>query len=195
MKLPSRTTSTAIAWAMAVCMTLSAVKTSADQDHPGLDPLFSQLKTAPDQATADRITGEIWSLWREVSNPDVANAMAQGAQAMSAKRYRSAYQYFTEVIDRAPDFAEGWNKRATVLFLAKAYDRSIRDIKEVLRLEPRHFGALSGLGLIFLRQGQFRPATQAFRDALAINPYLPRIREALDQLEHRQRSIDEKNAI
>ena len=80
-------------------------------------------------------------------------------------------------------------------FLVKAYDRSIWDIKEVLRLEPRHFGALSGLGLIFLRQGQFGPATQAFRDALAINPYLPRIREALDQLEHRQRSIDEKNAI
>jgi tetratricopeptide (TPR) repeat protein len=130
-----------------------------------------------------------------VGNPAVANAMAQGAQAMSSKHYRSAYQYFSEVIDRAPDFAEGWNKRATVLFLAKAYDRSIRDIKEVLRLEPRHFGALSGLGLIFLRQGQFRPATQAFRDALAINPYLPRIREALDQLEHRQRSIDEKNAI
>ena len=183
------------AWAMAACMALSAATASADQDHPGLGPLFSELKTAPDQATADRITGEIWGLWRQVDNPDAANAMAQGTRAMASKRYRFAYQYFSEVIDHVPDFAEGWNKRATVLFLAKAYDRSIQDIKEVLRLEPRHFGALSGLGLIFLRQGQFRPATQAFRDALAINPYLPRIREALDRLEHRQRSIDEKNTI
>lgn len=195
MKLPSRTTSRTIAWLAAVCMILSMTKAFADQGHPGLDPLFLELKTAPDQATADRITGEIWSLWREVDDPDVANAMAQGARAMSSKRYRSAYQHFSEAIDRAPEFAEGWNKRATVLFLAKAYDRSIRDIKEVLRLEPRHFGALSGLGLIFLRQGQYRPATQAFRNALAINPHLPRIREALDQLEHRQRSIDEKNTI
>ena len=114
---------------------------------------------------------------------------------MGAGQYRNAYQYFSEVIQEVPAFAEGWNKRATVLYLIGAYQESIEDIRETLQREPRHFGALSGLGLIFLRQRQFGPAAAAFRDALAIHPHLPRIRAALEQLESRQRSIDEKNAI
>ena len=112
-----------------------------------------------------------------------------------AGQYRNAYQYFSEVIQEVPAFAEGWNKRATVLYLIGAYQKSIEDIRETLQREPRHFGALSGLGLIFLRQRQFGPAAAAFRDALAIHPHLPRIRAALEQLEFRQRSIDEKNTI
>ena len=168
---------------------------SADQTHPRLDLLFPELKTAPDQEAADEIAGEIWKLWRDTDNPKAAQALANGSQAMGAGQYRNAYRYFSEVIQQVPAFAEGWNKRATVLYLMGAYQESIDDIRETLQREPRHFGALSGLGLIFLRQRQFGPATAAFRDALAINPYLPRIRAALEQLESRQRAIDEKNAI
>ena len=168
---------------------------SADQTHPRLDLLFPELKTAPDQEAADEIAGEIWKLWRDTDNPKAAQALANGSQAMGVGQYRNAYRYFSEVIQQVPAFAEGWNKRATVLYLMGAYQESIDDIRETLQREPRHFGALSGLGLIFLRQRQFGPAAAAFRDALAINPYLPRIRAALEQLESRQRAIDEKNAI
>ena len=181
--------------AFLLCVLLTPTGGLADQNHPGLDPLFTQLKTVSDQVSADRITGEIWGLWRQVDDNGAATALAQGTRAMSSQRYREAYHYFSEVIERAPDFAEGWNKRATVLYLAEAYDRSIQDIKETLRREPRHFGALSGLGLIFLHQRQYAPAANAFRNALAINPHLPRIRRALDQLEQRQRAVDEENTI
>lgn len=180
--------------AVVACVSIfSAV--SADQNHPRLDALFPELKTAPDQKTADEIAGEIWKLWRDVDNPKAAQALADGSQAMGAGQYRNAYRYFSEVIRQVPTFAEGWNKRATVLYLMGAYRESIDDIRETLQREPRHFGALSGLGLILLRQRQFGPATAAFRDALAINPYLPRIRAAFEQLESRQRAIDEKNTI
>ena len=181
--------------AAALACALANPSVSADQNDPRLDTLFPNLKTAPDQSAADEIAAEIWKLWREVDDPVAAQALASGSQAMGAGQFRNAYQYFTEVIQQVPAFAEGWNKRATVLYLIGAYQESIEDIRETLQREPRHFGALSGLGLIFLRQRQFGPATAAFRDALAINPYLPRIRAALEQLESRQRSIDEKNAI
>lgn len=167
----------------------------ADQNHPKLNALFSDLKNTEDQGSADEIASEIWMLWREVDNAEAAEALARGVQAMSSRQYRTAYEYFSEVIDQEPDFAEGWNKRATLLYLVESYDDSIRDIKETLRLEPRHFGALSGLGLIFLRQHQFGAAKKAFQSALEINPHLPQIRQALEALETRQPTQDEKNAI
>ena len=181
--------------AIAVVCVLLIPPAAGDQNDPRLDILFPELKLAPDQEAADEIASEIWKLWREISDPVAAQALASGSQAMGAGQYRNAYQYFSEAIQEVPAFAEGWNKRATVLYLIGAYQESIEDIRETLQREPRHFGALSGLGLIFLRQRQFGPATAAFRDALAINPHLPRIRAALEQLESRQRSIDEKNTI
>ena len=181
--------------AVALACVLINPMASADQNHLRLDALFPELKTAPDQEAADAIAAEIWRLWRDIDDPVAAQALASGSQAMGAGQYRNAYQYFSEVIQEVPAFAEGWNKRATVLYLIGAYQESIEDIRETLQREPRHFGALSGLGLIFLRQRQFGPAAAAFRDALAIHPHLPRIRAALEQLEFRQRSIDEKNTI
>jgi tetratricopeptide (TPR) repeat protein len=181
--------------AMAMVCVLLIPPAAGDQSHPRLDALFPELKTAPDQEAADAIAAEIWRLWRDIDDPVAAQALASGSQAMGAGQYRNAYQYFSEVIQEVPAFAEGWNKRATVLYLIGAYQESIEDIRETLQREPRHFGALSGLGLIFLRQRQFGPAAAAFRNALAINPHLPRIRAALEQLESRQRSIDEKNTI
>ncbi|MDP7345314.1 MAG: tetratricopeptide repeat protein, partial [Alphaproteobacteria bacterium] len=131
----------------------------------------------------------------EAGDEDLDQLMNFGIGAMRAGQFGPVLNSFNAIIDADPAFAEGWNKRATVLYLAEAYDRSIQDIKETLRREPRHFGALSGLGLIFLHQRQYAPAANAFRNALAINPHLPRIRRALDQLEQRQRAVDEENTI
>ena len=182
-------------FAVTIMWVVLATPSIADQNDPRLDRLFAELKLAADQESADQIASEIWALWRETDDPIAAQALANGIQAMGTRQYRNAYQHFSEVIRQAPAFAEGWNARATVLYLMGAYRESIDDIRETLRREPRHFGALSGLGLIFLQQKQFGPAAAAFRDALLINPHLPRIQAAIDELESRQRSIYEKNAI
>ena len=186
---------TAILFAALAMWALFITPSKADQNDPRLDRLFTELKLAADQESADDIASEIWALWRKTDNPVAAQALADGSEAIRTRRYRSAYRHFSKVIEQAPAFAEGWNARATVLYLMGAYRESINDIRETLRREPRHFGALSGLGLIFLQQKQFGPAAAAFRDALLINPHLPRIQAAIDELESRQRSIDEKNAI
>ena len=182
-------------FAVTVMWAVLATPSIADQNDPRLDRLFTELKLAADQASADDIAAEIWALWRKTDNPVAAQALADGSEAIRTRQYRSAYRHFSKVIEQAPAFAEGWNARATVLYLMGAYRESIDDIRETLQREPRHFGALSGLGLIFLQQKQFGPAAAAFRDALLINPHLPRIQAAIDELESRQRSIDEKNAI
>jgi len=186
---------TAILFAALAMWALFITPSEADQNDPRLDRLFTELKLAADQASADDIASEIWALWRETDNPVAAQSLADGIEAIRTRQYRSAYRHFSKVIEQAPAFAEGWNARATVLYLMGAYRESIDDIRETLQREPRHFGALSGLGLIFLQQKQFGPAAAAFRDALLINPNLPRIHAAIDELESRQRSIDEKNAI
>ena len=186
---------TAILFAALAMWALFITPSKADQNDPRLDRLFTELKLAADQESADDIASEIWALCRKTDNPVAAQALADGSEAIRTRQYRSAYRHFSKVIEQAPAFAEGWNARATVLYLTGAYRESINDIRETLQREPRHFGALSGLGLIFLRQKQFGPAAAAFRDALLINPHLPRIQAAIDELESRQRSIDEKNAI
>jgi len=195
MTAPGIVSHTAIVFAAIVMWALPITPSEADQNDARLDRLFAELKLAAGQESADQIASEIWALWRETDDPVAAQALADGIQAMRTRQYRNAYQHFSEVIRQAPAFAEGWNARATVLYLMGAYRESIDDIRETLQREPRHFGALSGLGLIFLHQKQLGPAATAFRDALSINPHLPRIRATIEQLESRQKSIDEQNAI
>ena len=195
MNRPITVSRIAYLFAVTAMWALLATPSVADQNDPRLDRLFAELKLAARQESADQIASEIWALWRETKDPVAAQALADGIQAMRTRQYRNAYQHFSEVIRQAPAFAEGWNARATVLYLMGAYRESIDDIRETLQREPRHFGALSGLGLIFLHQKQLGPAATAFRDALSINPHLPRIRATIEQLESRQKSIDEKKAI
>jgi len=195
MTAPGIVSHTAIVFAAIVMWALPITPSEADQNDARLDRLFAELKLAAGQESADQIASEIWALWRETDDPVAAQALADGIQAMRTRQYRNAYQHFSEVIRQAPAFAEGWNARATVLYLMGAYRESIDDIRETLQREPRHFGALSGLGLIFLHQKQLGPAATAFRDALSINPHLPRIRATIERLESRQKSIDEQNAI
>jgi tetratricopeptide (TPR) repeat protein len=114
----------------------------------------------------------LWLLWSRSGDDAVDAAMARGVEAMQAGNYPLALKAFSEVIERKPDFAEGWNKRATTYFLAGDYERSIADCHEVLKRNPRHFGALSGLGQIYMQQERYREALDWFRRALDVNPNL-----------------------
>jgi tetratricopeptide (TPR) repeat protein len=117
--------------------------------------------------TAERA---LWRLWSRSGDDSIDRLLAQGVAAMEAGRYAGAIETFSEVIRRRPDFAEGWNKRATAYFLAGELDASRADCDEVLRRNPQHFGALSGYGLIFFRQEDYERAIAWWERALEVNP-------------------------
>ena len=166
----------------------------ADQNDPALDRLFERLTITTSDEEASNITREIWQRWTANDDPEVSQLMQIGIRALNYSAYRRALQSFDRVIEMAPEFAEGWNKRATLYYHIKEYRRSIDDIKETLRLEPRHFGAWSGLGLVSVAQENYSGALAAFKKALSINPHLLNIRRYVQKLEDWQRREDEENA-
>lgn len=127
----------------------------------------------------------LWLLWSRSGNPAVDAMMALGVEAMQAGRHAEAIELFTQVIGNEPQFAEGWNKRATVYFLAGEYEKSIADCGEVLKLNPRHFGALSGLGQIYERLQRDDKALGWFRKALEVNPNLVGVEMEIVRIESR----------
>ncbi len=155
---------------------------AADQDDPRLDELFSALGAAETAANAAAIETEIWGIWHEIDDPSSARLLRQGSDAMARRLFPMAIHSFNRLIDRSPDFAEAWNRRATLHYLMGNDVDSARDIEEALRLEPRHFGALSGLGLIMLRNDRPEAALRSFEAALAVHPYLPAARAHLEPL-------------
>ena len=167
----------------------------ADQNDPALDGLFEQLAITTSDEEASNITHEIWQRWTANDDPDVSQLMQIGIRALNYSTYRKALQSFDRVIEIAPEFAEGWNKRATLYYHIKEYRRSIDDIKKTLRLEPRHFGAWSGLGLVSIAQENYSGALAAFKKALSINPHISNIRRYVQKLEDWQQRKDEENAI
>jgi tetratricopeptide (TPR) repeat protein len=167
----------------------------ADQNDPALDGLFERLAVTTNDEEASNITREIWQRWTANDDPAVSQLMQTGIRALNYSTYRRALQSFDRVIEMAPEFAEGWNKRATLYYHIKEYRRSIDDIKETLRLEPRHFGAWSGLGLVSIAQENYSGALAAFKKALSINPHIANIRRYVQKLEDWQRREDEENAI
>jgi tetratricopeptide (TPR) repeat protein len=148
----------------------------ADQKDPRLDKLFQQLKTAANTEESQPIEERIWQIWMESGDQNVDALMAIGVASMNDGDYAQALRAFGRGVDLAPGFAEGWNKRATVLYLMGHYEDSIKDIGKTLALEPRHFGALSGLGLCNAQLEKQKEALDAFEKALAINPNMPGIK-------------------
>jgi tetratricopeptide (TPR) repeat protein len=136
-----------------------------------LDDLFARLEIAKAQEDGDEIVAQIWKLWQQSGKPELDAAMQQAVLVMG-QAPALAMPILDDIVARAPDWAEGWNKRATALYLVGDYDRSLADIDRVLALEPRHFGALAGIGLIRIEKGETRAALAAFRRALAVNPFL-----------------------
>jgi tetratricopeptide (TPR) repeat protein len=170
-----------IALVLAAALVTAPAAASADQDDARLDHLFAKLHTATSQEEADRIAGSIWEIWTDSDDDEIDRLMAIGIAAMDRHNYGMALTAFNIVVEKAPGFAEGWNKRATVFYLIGNYPKSIADVDRTLALEPRHFGAISGLGLIHLAQGDEPAALAAFERALQVNPHMPfvtlRVRE------------------
>ena len=150
----------------------------ADQRDPRLDGLFDELQRTASLSKAETIVAEIWIRWTAFAGETVGDSrasslMAAGMQMMGDGRLESAERVFTELVSTHPDHAEAWNKRATVRFMRGNDTGSRSDIARVIELEPRHFGALSGLGMINVRDGDLAGALQAFEAALRVNPHMP----------------------
>ena len=147
-----------------------------------IDFLFGALKVAPDAEAAKAVEGRIWSLWL-VSKSDTTNLlMTRVRVAVEAKNLDLAVKLLDSVVVLKPDYVEGWNRRATIHFMRKDYTRSIEDIRQVLAREPRHFGALAGLGMIMEELGDDKRALEVYRKAVEINPQMQRIPDLIKSL-------------
>ena len=143
----------------------------ADQNDPRLNNLFKKLNETENQDEIRELISDIWNIWYEVDDPKVIEYFEKGIQAMNLRNYPLAIRFFNNLIEEDPNFAEGWNKRATVHFMMGNFDQSMQDIIKTLELEPRHFGALDGMGLIFIHQGQFQQAIDVYDKMLEIFPF------------------------
>ena len=143
----------------------------ADQNDPRLNNLFKKLNETENQDEIRDLISDIWNIWYEIDDPKVIEYFEKGIQAMNLRNYPLAIRFFNNLIEEDPNFAEGWNKRATVHFMMGNFDQSMQDIIKTLELEPRHFGALDGMGLIFIHQGQFQQALDVYDKMLEIFPF------------------------
>jgi tetratricopeptide (TPR) repeat protein len=148
-----------------------------------LDELFRMLREARDSAEAQRVERAVWERWMESGDPRVDAQLLSGVQAMARRDHRAALAVFDRVVAAAPDFAEGWNKRATVHWLLGDHAASLRDIERTLALEPRHFGALSGLAMIHQAHGRIFEALDALEQISRIHPRLPELAARIEALE------------
>lgn len=148
-----------------------------------LDVLFERLAAATSEAESRSFESAIREIWLDSGSPSIDLLMERGFDALREKNYDRAYFYFDEVVTLAPDFAEGWDKRAAVHYVREDYAEALRDIEQVLRLEPRHYQAMAGLGIILEELGDKKGALEAFRRALALNPWLDDLKDRIAPLE------------
>lgn len=151
-----------------------------------LDDLFATLRSAPNKEAADAAESSINRIWLKSGSDTVDLLMTWSLKAMSEKDFPLALDYLDRVTIMKPDYAEGWNTRATVHFLMQDFSASISDINRTLALEPRHFGAMSGLGMILRELGEDKRAIAVFHEALKLDPYLDSVKRALADLEAKQ---------
>src|SRR6476660_3140266 len=164
-------------------------KVGADRTR-GLDFLFGALKAAPDQASAKHVEARIWALWMQTPSDTAALLMTRAKAAMDTQNIDVALKLLDSVVKLRPDYVEGWNRRATLYYLKNDYVHSMEDIQQVLAREPRHFGALAGLGMIMQDIGDDKRALDAFRKALAVNPYLEKVPELVKTLSEKVEGRD-----
>jgi len=165
---------------LAAGLALSPVAGAADTSR--VDELLDRLAD-PDLRNWDVTEREIYLLWSRSGSATADYLLQQGRAAMEAGDLSTAYDHLTALTDHAPEFAEGWNARATLFFQMSRYGPSIADIQRVLALEPRHYGALMGLGMMLEEMGLYDRAAEAFNLAIEINPHREDIREALARME------------
>lgn len=163
--------------------------TRADRTR-NIDFLFGALKAAPDATSAKAIEDRIWALW-VISPSDTATLlMTRVKTAIDAKDFDLAVKLLDAVVEIRPDYVEAWNRRATIYYLRKDYGRAIADIRQVLAREPRHFGAIAGLGLILQEIGEEKRALDVYRRALEVHPHLPKIPDLVKTLREKVEGRD-----
>ena len=140
------------------------------------DEMFEKLRNAPSDSEANDVAMDIWASWLESGSPTVDVIMERGVDAQTAGDFETARAFYDRAILIKPDYAEAWNRRASIFMMSENYPEALRDLNETLRLEPRHFGAWSGLGMMFESMGSPRYALEAYREAINIHP---RMQQAL----------------
>jgi tetratricopeptide (TPR) repeat protein len=141
-------------------------------DKAALDALFTQLASAPDAETANAVSNQIWSIWTTPSDPVLAARMRDVMEARALLDLQSGIALLDQLVIDYPDYAEGWNQRATLRYMIGDFEASIADCDKVLELEPRHYGALSGRALMYLQMGKRSLALRDMQAALALHPFL-----------------------
>jgi len=136
----------------------------------------------PDGTVRSEAHDSLWAIWHRSGDPAIDARLTEGIGLMQSGQLSEAITVFSDVIARAPDFAEGWNKRATAYYLMGDLDRSLADCEEVVKRNPSHFGALSGFGLIYLQKDDLPKAAEYFEKALAVDPTLVQVEGALEQI-------------
>ena len=147
-----------------------------------LDVALDRLRHATKPADVERLDKAIWKLWGAAGTRSAIRLLQKAMQSLATERFSLAIEALDTAIKLDFAFAEAWNRRATVYYLLGEYEKAIDDIEHVLILEPRHYGALSGLGQIFVRSGDITAAIEAFEAALDINPHLTSVRSVMDHL-------------
>lgn len=162
----------------------------AQSDHSAqIDTLLERLAT-PDLAEWESIERQIGRLWSQSGSPAMDLLLKRGREALEAEQFEAAIDHLTALTDHAPGFAEGWNARATAFFANDQYGPALADVERVLAIEPRHFNALQGLGLIMQALGQADLALRAFEMASAIHPNDPDLKQMLERLGNAAGDVD-----
>ncbi|MCC8941948.1 tetratricopeptide repeat protein [Bradyrhizobium sp. Arg68] len=164
-------------------------KVPADRSR-GLDFLFGALKAAPDEDSARHVEARIWALWLQTPSDTAALLMTRAKAAIDAQNIDVALKLLDAVIKLRPDYVEAWNRRATLYYLKNDYVRSLEDLQQVLSREPRHFGALAGVGMIMQDLGDEKRALDAFRRALAVDRFLEKVPDMVKQLSEKVEGRD-----
>ncbi len=155
-----------------------------------LDTLFGALKIAPDEASAKAIEDRIWAIWMASDSDTCTLLMSRVKAATDAKDYDLAIKLLDAIVTIKPDYVEAWNRRATLYYIKHQYGQALADIREVLAHEPRHFGALAGLGLILQDIGDDKHALEAYQAALAIDPHLRNLTDVVKTLREKVEGRD-----
>ncbi|MDH5353090.1 MAG: tetratricopeptide repeat protein [Gammaproteobacteria bacterium] len=155
---------------------------STDQTDTRLDELFNVLKNSSNSTELEEAESSIWEIWFDSGLPEIDAMMAEAATAVQAGQLKYAEGLYSRVVEQVPGFSEGWNRRATVRYYRQNYEGSLEDIQRTLILEPRHFGATWGLGMILGSRREFTGAIAAFERLLEIKPNAPDARPRLELL-------------
>lgn len=162
---------------------IPAAAQSESRHARDLDKLFADLKQAPSQEDADKIAGRIWDLWMRSGRDDVDVMMSRVNANIAGQHFGLARLLIDEITDLVPDFAEAWNKRGVLRYRMGEFTGALEDLETVLKLEPRHFGALAIKSAVLTDMSKWQDALTAYRAALAINPYLASRHKVLPELE------------